>query len=101
MSGRVRWHTRDIGPLSDGRTLRVGVYTEDAVPVDLVIASGAVQDGAWRENPAEGIEVPADALLALVEALTAVGDEAEVRRMASEVYARLTAPLPLGGTARN
>lgn len=86
----VRWHYRDV-PLHDGRTLRVGIYTEDEVPVDLVLASGRGQGSGWREDSAEGIEVPAQALTALLEALTAVGEEVEIRRMAGEVYARLTA----------
>lgn len=90
LSEALRWHYRDV-PLGDGRTLRVGIYTEDAVPQDLVIASGRGQGAEWREDPAEGIEVPAQALPALVEALTVVGEEVEIRRMASEVYARLAA----------
>lgn len=59
-------------PIEDGRTLRVAVLERDGEPEALIFAVGTGQGASWREDPAEGLSVPATALSGLLEALGAL-----------------------------
>jgi len=52
---------RDV-PLSDGRVLRCGILYRDDQPEELILATGTGEGKAWREDPAEGLVLPASCL---------------------------------------
>jgi len=62
---------RTVGdvPLEDGRTLRIGIYARDSQREEVVIASGTGAGREWREDPAEGLTIPHEALPELVRGL--------------------------------
>jgi len=61
--------TRDVA-LGGGRTLRVGLVLNPQGRGDaLLLAVGTGEGREWRENPAQGLTLPATALPGLVEAL--------------------------------
>ena len=72
---RRRTVTGDV-PLGDGRTLRVALDLRDGEPDALHLAMGTGEGRDWREDPAEGLTLPATALVALGEALTRLAADA-------------------------
>jgi len=66
--------TRDV-PLGDGRTLRVGLVLDPQGRGDaLLLAVGTGEGRGWREDPAQGLTLPASALQGLTKALGALRD---------------------------
>jgi len=59
--------------LPDGRTLRVGLLFSPAGDrEELILAIGTGTGNSWREDPAEGLVLPADVLGELRQALEAL-----------------------------
>lgn len=56
-------------PAGGDRVLRVGLYVRGDEPESLVLAAGTGQGRDWREDPAEGLTLPATALAPLRAAL--------------------------------
>jgi len=62
-------------PTGDGRTLRVAIMVEASGEETLILAVGSGEGPAWREDPAEGIILPMEAIPGLLRALGAVSEE--------------------------
>jgi hypothetical protein len=56
--------------LGDGRTLRVATLHEPDGTATLILSVGTGEGPSWREDPAEGLVVPASAVPGLLEALS-------------------------------
>ena len=67
--------TGDV-PTGDGRTLRVALLSEPDGENTLIMAMGTGQGRAWREDPSEGLVVPAATVVGLLEALGRARSEA-------------------------
>jgi hypothetical protein len=59
-------------PMNPKRTLRVGMIVREGQPDELVIAVGTGSGKDWREDPVEGIILPAYVLRQLREVLEAL-----------------------------
>lgn len=65
--------TLDV-PLGGGRVLRLALHREPDGRADLLIAAGFPDRTGWPRIMAEGVNVPADALPELREALESLED---------------------------
>ena len=71
---------RDV-PLEDGRVLRCGVLYRNDEPEELILATGTGEGKAWREDPAEGLVLPASCIEQLWQTLEVL----ELRRRVPNV----------------
>lgn len=67
--------TGDV-PTGDGRTVRVAHMVEASGEETLILAAGTGEGPSWREDPSEGLHVPASAVPGLLGALGQVRSEA-------------------------